>query len=69
MDGSISESTGEELHFAIDAVSAFANEAGLTDGKRILLSLSKLVIVVAYALIFTKTLPEKQNPCSDSEDK
>lgn len=56
-------------HSAIDAVSAFANEAGLTDGKRILLSLSRLIIVVAYTLILTKTLPKKQNPCSDSEDK
>lgn len=56
-------------HSAIDAVSAFANEAGLTDGKRILLSLSRLIIVVAYTLILTKTLPQKQNPCSDSEDK
>ena len=56
-------------HSAIDAVSAFANETGLTDGKRILLSLSRLIIVVAYTLILTKTLPKKQNPCSDSEDK
>jgi hypothetical protein len=40
-------------------VSAFANEAGLTDGKRILLSLSRLVIVVAYTLILTKALPKK----------
>lgn len=47
-------------HSAIDAVSAFANETGLTDGKRILLSLSQLIIVVAYTLILTKTLPKNQ---------
>ena len=48
-------------HSAIDAVSAFASETGLTDGKRILLSLSRLIIVVAYTLILTKTLPKKAN--------
>lgn len=47
-------------HSAIDAVSAFANETGLTNGKRILLSLSRLVIVVAYTLILTKTLPKRK---------
>lgn len=47
-------------HSAIDVVSTFASEAGLTDEKRILLSLSQLVIVVAYTLILTKTLPKKQ---------
>lgn len=56
-------------HSAIDAVSAFGNETGLTGGKRILFSFSRLVIVVAYTLILTKTLPKKQNPYFDSADK
>jgi len=49
-------------HSAIDVVSAFANEAGLTDGKRILLSLSLLAIVLLYILLLIKTLPEKRQP-------
>lgn len=53
-------------HSAIDAVSAFANETGLTDGKRILLSLSRLVIVVAYTLILIKTLPGSSNVKQES---
>lgn len=47
-------------HSAIDAVSAFANEAGLDVERRILFSMSQLIIVVVYTLILTKTLPEKQ---------
>jgi len=48
-------------HSAIDAVSAFANEAELTGERRILLSLSQLVIVVVYTLILTRTLPKQQD--------
>lgn len=44
-------------HAAIDVVSCFANEVGLTPEKRILFSLSRLVIVVAYTLYLHKTLP------------
>ena len=52
-------------HSAIDVVSAFGSEAGLTDEKRILFSLSRIVIVVAYTLILTKTLPKKQGFSAD----
>jgi len=45
-------------HSAIDVVSVFSNEAGLTDEKRVLFMLSRLVIVVAYTLILTSTLPK-----------
>lgn len=47
-------------HSAINIASAFANEAGLVGGRRILLSFSLLVIVVAYTLLLTRTLPEKK---------
>lgn len=47
-------------HSAIDMVSAFANETGLTVEKRIMFSLIKFVITAAYALILTKTLPKNQ---------
>lgn len=47
-------------HAAIDVASCFANEAGLTPDKRILFSLSRLVIVVAYTLYLHKTLPRAE---------
>ncbi len=47
-------------HSAINMVSAFANEAGLTDEKRILFSITQLGITVLYTLILTKTLPRPQ---------
>lgn len=47
-------------HSAIDVASAFASEAGLTGGRRILLSGSMFVIVVAYTCILIRTLPEGQ---------
>ncbi len=47
-------------HSAINMVSVFSNEAGMTDEKRILFSLSRMAIVVVYTLILTKTLPKKQ---------
>lgn len=50
-------------HSAIDMVSAFANETGLTVEKRIIFSLVKFVIIAVYTLILTKTLPKKQ--CSN----
>jgi len=48
-------------HAAIDVVSAFANETGLTTERRITLSLAASVIVVLYTLTLTKTLPPKQD--------
>lgn len=47
-------------HSGIDAASTFANGTGLTDGRRVLFSLSRLVIVVAYTLVLTRTLPKKR---------
>ena len=47
-------------HSAIDMVSAFANEADLTAEKRILFSLSRLVIVVGYTLFLQKMLPHPE---------
>ncbi len=48
-------------HSAIDVASAFGSEEGITDVRRVLFSLSLLVIVVAYTLILTKTLPKKED--------
>lgn len=45
-------------HAGIDAVSAFASEAGLTMQRRILLSASRLIIAVVYTLALTRTLPK-----------
>ena len=47
-------------HSAIDAVSVFANEAGLTGRRRVIFSASRIVIVVIYTLILTKTLHKIQ---------
>lgn len=47
-------------HSLTDMVSAFANETGLTVEKRIIFSIIKLVIIVAYIIILTKILPKKQ---------
>jgi len=46
-------------HSAIDVSSVFANEAGLFGVHRVLFSLSLLVIIAAYTLILTRTLPPK----------
>ncbi len=45
-------------HSAIDVASIFANESGLTDGGRILFSLSRFIIIVIYTVILTRTLPK-----------
>lgn len=62
-------------HSAIDMVSVFGNEAGFhtADGaldvsKRVLFSLSRLIIVVIYTLILNKTLP-KENSSKIRVDK
>ena len=47
-------------HSAINTLSTFANEAGLTMGKHIIYCLIMIVITVAYTLILTKTLPKNQ---------
>lgn len=46
-------------HSAIDVTSVFANAAGITDVGGVLFSLSLLLIVVAYTLVLTRTLPKK----------
>lgn len=46
-------------HAAINISSAFANMAGLTMEKRLVFHLILFVITVGYALILTRTLPEK----------
>lgn len=47
-------------HSVNNAVSVFANEAGLTVEKRLLFSAVDTIIVIIYTLILCKTLPEKQ---------
>lgn len=51
-------------HSVNNAVSAFANEAGLTVEKRILFSVVNLLMVVVYAFVLTKTLP--RNCCANT---
>ncbi len=48
-------------HSAINILSAFANEAGLTTEKRIAFSLIEFVIIAVYVLILIKTLPKNQD--------
>ncbi len=45
-------------HSLLNAVSVFANETGLTGGRRIIFSASRLVIVIIYTLILMNTLPQ-----------
>lgn len=47
-------------HSFINTASAFANEAGLTLEKRMVFHLALIGINAAYALILTKTLPERK---------
>lgn len=47
-------------HAAINVSSAFANEEGLTAGRRIVLHLILFAITAAYALFLVKTLPERR---------
>ncbi len=54
-------------HSVNNAVSVFANEAGLTVEKRILFSAANLIVVVVYALVLTKTLPK--NRCENTLSK
>lgn len=47
-------------HSVNNAVSVFANEAGLTIEKRLLFSAVNMIIVIIYTLILCRTLPLKQ---------
>ena len=47
-------------HSAIDMVSAFARMEGLRAEKRILFSVINFLIVAAYTIILTRTLPKKK---------
>lgn len=49
-------------HSAINILSAFANETGLTVEKRIVCIVVEIVIIAIYVLILTKTLPTKRCP-------
>lgn len=55
-------------HSAINTLSTFANETGITPEKQMIQILIMIVIAVAYTLILTRTLPKKQNTCSDIQD-
>ncbi len=46
-------------HSAINVLATFANEAGFTAEKQMLQTLILIVITLAYALILTRTLPQK----------
>lgn len=48
-------------HAAIDVMSVFANETGLTVEKRLMLSGIRLVIVLIYTFVLCKTLPQKKH--------
>ncbi len=48
-------------HAAINILSAFANETGLTVQKRIVFSVIELVIIGIYTFIITKTSPQKES--------
>lgn len=50
-------------HSAINTMSTFANETGVTVEKQVVHVLIMLVITVAYTFILTKTLPKPQ--CAD----
>ena len=48
------------VHSAINTLSTFANDTGLTVEMHLLHMVILIVITVAYTLILTRTLPEKQ---------
>lgn len=54
------------VHSAINTLGTFANDAGLTAGMRLIHLAILIVITVAYALILTKTLPERQGNMGDN---
>lgn len=56
-------------HSAINTLGTFANDAGVTAEKQVVQALILIVFTVAYTLILTKTLPERQDSCGDEGDK
>lgn len=54
------------VHSAINTLSTFSNEAGVTVGKHIIHALALIFITVAYNLALTKTLPKSQRDNSRS---
>ena len=54
------------VHSAINTLGTFANDADLTAGMRLIHLAVLIVITVAYALILTKTLPERQGNMGDN---
>ncbi len=57
-------------HSAINILSTFSNEIGMTSEKQVVHSSILLVITVSYTFILTRTLPKEQNKniCSDCAD-
>lgn len=55
-------------HSVINILSAFANTTGLTVEKRIAFSLMESVMIIIYAFILTKTLPENRYHKNQAED-
>lgn len=51
------------VHSAINTLSAFADHTGSSVKRQLMQILAMLLIAVAYDLILTKTLPEKQPQC------
>lgn len=47
-------------HSAINTLNTFVNEAGFTVEKQIIHAIVKILLIVAYTLILTKTLPKNQ---------
>lgn len=47
-------------HSAVNTISTFANETGLTPEKQMVFRLIILILIVSYTLILTRTLPQVQ---------
>lgn len=45
-------------HSVNNAISVFANEAGITPEKRLFLSAANMLLVIAYSLVLCRTLPK-----------
>ena len=54
-------------HSAINTLSTFANEVGLTMEKHMIHVLVMIILTVAYTLILTKTLPKRQRRNGNDE--
>lgn len=55
------------VHSAINTLSTFSNEVGVTVEKQIIHILVMIVLTVAYTLILTKTLPKRQRKNGNDE--